>query len=120
MSNTHNADEICPIIEKHYLGKNVKVWFATTVVKVLKTSQSRSGLVLALFEEVEKIPAEYIPYGVCHFKEMIFLYRSLWVQKEGQLLIEVELPDEVKKIGEIEMPLDALEEVEEEQNISIQ
>ena len=120
MSNTHNADEICPIIEKHYLGKNVKVWFATSVVKVLKTSQSRSGLVLALFEEVEKIPAEYIPYGVCHFKEMIFLYRSLWAQKEDQLLIEVELPNEVKKIGEVEMPLDVLKEVEEEQNISIQ
>ena len=28
--------------------------------------------------------------------------------------------DEVKKIGEVEMPLDILEEVVEEQNISIQ
>ena len=51
---------------------------------------------------------------------MIFLYRSLWAQKEDQLLIEVELPNEVKKIGEVEMPLDVLKEVEEEQNISIQ
>ena len=42
MSETHNADEVCPIIEKHKRNETAKVWFSGAVVRALKTYDERA------------------------------------------------------------------------------
>jgi len=54
MSETHNADEVCPIIEKHKRNETAKVWFSGAVVRALKTYDERASLVGALGDELIK------------------------------------------------------------------
>ena len=55
MSDTHNADEVCPTIEDHKCKDNAKVWFSDAVLRVFKTYDERAALVEALRDEVEKV-----------------------------------------------------------------
>ena len=68
MSGTHNADEVCPIIEEHKLRNTAKVWFSAEVVRAFKTYDERVPLVDALGDEINEIPSDYIPYAVDQYQ----------------------------------------------------
>ena len=48
MSKTHDADNVCPIIEEHKRKQTAKVWFSGEVVKAFTTYDERASLVVLL------------------------------------------------------------------------
>ena len=82
MSETHNADNVCPIIEEHKRRNTAKVWFSSAVAKTFKTYDERASLVAALGDEINQIPSDYISYILLNFKQMTFVCSTLWVKKK--------------------------------------
>jgi len=114
MSETHNADDVCPIIEKHKRNKTAKVWFSGTVVRALKTYDERASLVGALGDEINQIPSDYVPYILLDFKQMSFVCATLWSEEDGIYLMEIDMAAEAVQIGELVVPENQDHEFDEE------
>ena len=101
MSKTHNAGNVCPIIEEHRRKQTAKVWFSGAVVRIFKTYDDRSALVNALGNEINEIPSEYVPYLLLDFRQMTFVCATLWSEKEGIYYMEIDMAGEAFQLGEI-------------------
>ena len=101
MSETHNADEVCPIIEKHKRNETAKVWFSGAVVRALKTYDERAALVGALGDEINQIPSDYIPYLLLDYRQMTFVCATLWSEEEEIFLMEIDLAAGAVQVGEV-------------------
>ena len=101
MSGTHNADEVCPIIEEHNCRNTAKVWFSAEVVRVLKAYDERAPLVDALGDEIKEIASDYIPYIVLNFQQMTFVCATLWNAEEEVYLMEIDVATRAIQVGEI-------------------
>ena len=101
MSETHNADEVCPIIEEHKLRKTAKIWFSAEVVRVFKTYDDRASLANALVDEINQIPSDYIPYIMLNFQQMTFVCATLWNVEEEVYLMEIDVATRAIQVGEI-------------------
>ena len=101
MSGTHNADEVCPIIEEHNCRNIAKVWFSAEVVRAFKTYDERAPLVDALGDEIKEIPSDYIPYIVLNFQQMTFVCATLWNAEEEVYLMEIDVATRAIQVGEI-------------------
>jgi hypothetical protein len=101
MSKTHNADNVCPVIEEHRRKQTAKVWFSGAVVRVFKTYDDRVALVNALGDEINEIPSEYVPYLLLDFRQMTFVCATLWSEKEGIYYMEIDMAGEAVQLGEI-------------------
>ena len=114
MSETHNADDVCPIIEKHKRNKSAKVWFSGAVVRAFKTYDERASLVGALGDEINQIPSDYVPYILLDFKQMSFVCATLWSEEDGIYLMEIDMAAEAVQIGELVVPENQDHEFDEE------
>ena len=114
MSETHNADEVCPIIEKHKRNETAKVWFSGAVVRAFKTYDERASLVGALGDEISQIPSDYIPYLVLDFRQMTFVCATLWSEEEDTFFMEVDLAAGAVQVGEVFAPANENNEFDEE------
>ena len=101
MSKTHNAGNVCPVIEEHRRKQTAKVWFSGAVVRVFKTYDDRVALVNALGDEINEIPSEYVPYLLLDFRQMTFVCATLWSEKEGIYYMEIDMAGEAVQLGEI-------------------
>ena len=115
MSETHNADDVCPIIEKHRRNETAKVWFSGPVVRAFKTYDERASLVGALGDEINQIPSDYVPYILLDFKQMSFVCATLWSEEDGIYLMEIDMAAEAVQIGELVVPENQDHEFNEEQ-----
>ena len=104
MSKTHNADEVCPVIEDHRRKKTATVWFSGAVVRVFKTYADRVPLVNALGDEFNRIPSEYVPYILLDFRQMTFVCAVLWSEEEGIYFMEIDMAAEAVQLGEVTLP----------------
>ena len=114
MSETHNADEVCPIIEEHKLRKTAKIWFSAEVVRVFKTYDDRASLANALVDEINQIPSDYIPYIMLNFQQMTFVCATLWSEEEGVYLMEIDMASKAIQVGEISAPQDKNYQLEDD------
>ena len=114
MSETHNADELRPIIEKHKRNETAKVWFSGAVIKALKTYDERASLVGALGDEINQIPSDYIPYLVLDFRQMTFVCATLWSEEEDSFFMEIDLAAGAVQVGEVFVPVNKNNEFDEE------
>ena len=114
MSDTHNADEVCPIIEDHKCKDNAKVWFSDAVLRVFKTYDERAALVQALRDEVNKIPSNYIPYIMLNFRQIAFVCGALWSEEKDLYLMEIDMAAEAVQVGELVVPENQDHEFDEE------
>ena len=119
MSETHNADEVCPIIEKHKRNETAKVWFSGAVVRVLKTYDERASLVGALGDEINQISSDYIPYLLLDFKQMTFVCATLWSEEENSFLMEIDVAAEAVQVGEVFVSANESNEFDEEDFASV-
>ena len=101
MSETHNADDLRPIIEEHKRKQTAKVWFSGAVAKAFKTYDERASLVGALDDEINQIPSDYVPYILLDFKQMTFVCATLWSEEERIYLMEIDMAAEAVQIGEV-------------------
>lgn len=101
MSKTHNAGNVCSVIEEHRRKQTAKVWFSGAVVRVFKTYDDRVALVNALGDEINTIPSEYVPYLLLDFRQMTFVCATLWSEKEGIYYMEIDMAGEAVQLGEI-------------------
>ena len=104
MSETHNADDVCPIIEKHERNETAKVWFSGAVVRALKTYDERASLVGALGDEINQISSDYIPYLLLDFRQMTFVCATLWSEEEDSFFMEIDLAAGAVQVGEVFVP----------------
>ncbi len=104
MSKTHNADDLCPIIEEHKRKKTAKVWFSGAVARAFKTFDERASLVGALVDEINQIPSDYVPYILLDFRQMTFVCATLWSDEEGIYLMEIDMAAEAVHVGEFFVP----------------
>jgi len=114
MSKTHNADEVCPIIEKHKRNETAKVWFSGKVVRALKTFDERASLVGALGDEINQIPSDYIPYLLLDYRQMRFVCATLWSEEENSFLMEIDVAAEAVQVGEVFVSANENNEFDEE------
>ena len=114
MSETHNADEVCPIIEKHKRNETAKVWFSGAVVRALKTYDERASLEGALGDEINQIPSDYIPYLLLDYRQMTFVCATLWSEEEEIFLMEIDLAAGAVQVGEVFVPANGNNEFYEE------
>ena len=114
MSETHNADELRPIIEKHKRNETAKVWFSGAVIKALKTYDERASLVGALGDEINQISSNYIPCLLLDFKQMTFVCATLWSKEEEIFLMEIDLAAGAIQVGEVFAPVNENNEFDEE------
>ena len=115
MSATHNADDVGPIIEEHKHKQTAKVWFSGEVVKAFGSYDERASLVGALGDEINQIPSEYVPYILLYFKQMTFVCSTLWSEKEGIYLMEIDMAAQAVQVGEVFVPENENHEFDEEQ-----
>ena len=115
MSETHNADDVCPIIEEHKRKQTAKVWFSGTVAGVFKTYDERASLVGALGDEINQIPSDYVPYILLYFKQMTFVCATLWSEEEGIYLMEIDMAAQAVQVGEVCVPENENHEFDGEQ-----
>ena len=113
MSDTHNADEVCPIIEDHKCKDNAKVWFSDAVLRVFKTYDERAALVQALRDEVNKIPSNYIPYIMLNFRQIAFVCGALWSEEKDLYLMEIDMAVKAIQVGQISASEDGKNKVDE-------
>ena len=114
MSETHNADNVCPIIEEHKGKQTAKVLFSSAVAKAFKTYDERASLVGALGDEINQIPSDYIPYILLDFKQMTFVCATLWSEEDGIYLMEIDMAAEAVQVGELVFPENQDYEFDEE------
>lgn len=114
MSETHNADDMCPIIEEHKRNETAKVWFSRAVVRALKTYDERACLVGALGDEINQIPSDYIPYLLLDFRQMTFVCATLWSEEEEIFLMEIDLAAGAVQVGEVYVPANENNDFDEE------
>jgi hypothetical protein len=114
MSETHNADDICPIIEEHKRKKTAKVWFSGAVAKAFKTYDERASLVGALGDEINQIPSDYVPYILLDFKQMTFVCATLWSEEDKSYFMEIDLAAEAIQVGEVFVPENQINEFDDE------
>ena len=115
MSETHNADNVCPIIEEHKRKQTAKVWFSGEVVKAFGSYDERASLVAALGDEINQIPSDYVPYILLYFKQITFVCATLWSEEEGIYLMEIDMVAEAVQVGELVVPENQDYEFDEEQ-----
>ena len=101
MSETHNADNVCPIIEEHKRKQTAKVWFSGEVVKAFGSYDERASLVAALGDEINQIPSDYVPYILLSFKQMTFVCSTLWNEEEGIYLMEIDMAAQAVQVSEV-------------------
>ena len=114
MSETHNADNVCPIIEEHKRKQTAKVWFSGEVVKAFGSYDERASLVAALGDEINQIPSDYVPYILLDFKQMTLVCSTLWSEEEGIYLMEIDMAAEAVQVGELVFPENQDYEFDEE------
>ena len=114
MSETHNADNVCPIIEEHKHKQTAKVWFSGEVVKAFGSYDERASLVGALGDQINQIPSDYIPYLLLDFKQMTFVCATLWSEEEEIFLMEIDLAAGAVQVGEVFVPANENNEFDEE------
>ena len=114
MSETHNADNVCPIIEEHKRKQTAKVWFSGEVVKAFGSYDERASLVAALGDEINQIPSDYVPYILLDFKQMTLVCSTLWSEEEGIYLMEIDMAAEAVQVGELVVPENQDYEFDEE------
>ena len=114
MSKTHDADNVCPIIEEHKRKQTAKVWFSGEVVKAFGSYDERASLVAALGDEINQIPSDYVPYILLDFKQMTFVCATLWSEEEGIYLMEIDMAAEAVQVGELVVPENQDYEFDEE------
>ena len=115
MSETHNADNVCPIIEEHKRKQTAKVWFSGEVVKAFGSYDERASLVAALGDEINQIPSDYVPYILLDFKQMSFVCSTLWSEEEGIYLMEIDMATQAVQVGEVFVHENENHEFDEEQ-----
>ena len=101
MSETHNADDVCPIIEEHKRKQTAKVWFSGEVVKAFGSYDERASLVAALGDEINQIPSDYVPYILLDFKQMTLVCSTLWSEEEGIYLMEIDMAAQAAQVGDV-------------------
>ena len=115
MSETHNADNVCPIIEEHKRKQTAKVWFSGEVVKAFGSYDERASLVAALGDEINQIPSDYVPYILLNFKQMTFVCSTLWSEEEGIYLMEIDMAAQAVQVGDVFVHENETHEFDEEQ-----
>ena len=99
MSKAHDNQFACPIIEKHRRRELAEVAFAADVVSAFKTYEERSKLVDAVGDEINKVPSDYIPFGVFVFKGFTFIYASIWSESHDMFFMEIKLASKMLQVG---------------------
>ena len=115
MSKTHDADNVCPIIEEHKRKQTAKVWFSGEVVKAFGSYDERASLVAALGDEINQIPSDYVPYILLDFKQMTLVCSTLWSEEEGIYLMEIDMATQAVQVGEVFVHENETHEFDEEQ-----
>ena len=99
MSKAHYDEETGLFIEDHPKQKMVKAHFTPPAVKEFATFGERTKIVDALFEEVSKIPSDWIPYGTLCHDEWMFVYSSAWDEEEQRYVLLIDLASTGQIVG---------------------
>ena len=86
MTENHENEGVCPIIEEHRRKETASVLFWPAVLELFPSFEERGGLVDALEDEINSIPSDVIPYGTLSYKQLFFVYQSRWDTDEGMYL----------------------------------
>ena len=99
MSNPHANKDQCPLIEIHERREKASVLFTPPVTDLFKSYDQRSELVNAIGDEINRVPANFIPYGCIVFKGLMFVYQSFWNEEEGMFFMDIDLASKLRVVG---------------------
>ena len=78
MTENHENEGVCPIIEEHRRKETASVLFWPAVVELFPSFEERGGLFDALGDEIDSVPYDGIPYGTLSYRQLLFLRASKW------------------------------------------
>ena len=84
MTENHENEGVCPIIEEHRRKETASVLFWPAVVELFPSFEERGGLFVALGDEIDSIPSDVIPYGTLSYRQLLFVYQSRWDTKASK------------------------------------
>ena len=99
MSKAHYDEETGLFIEDHPKQKMVKAYFTRPAVEEFATFSERTKIVDVLFNEVSKIPSDWIPYGTLFHGEWMFVYSSAWDEEEQRYVLLIDLASTGQIVG---------------------
>ena len=113
MTENHENEGVCPIIEEHRRKETASVLFWPAVVELFPSFEERGGLVDALEDEINSIPSDVIPYGTLSYQQLLFVSQSRWDEEEEMYFMNIDLAAGCVEVGHV---LDNLNEssIEEE------
>ena len=84
MCNPHaDKDQWSPFNRGSMKDVRKHLYFSTPpVTDLFKSYDQRSELVNAIGDEINRVPANFIPYGCIVFKSLMFVYQSFWNEEE--------------------------------------
>ena len=101
MSENHDNEGVCPIIEEHRSKETASVLFWPAVVELFPSFEERAELVKALGDEVSSIPSDVIPYGTLSYRQLFFVYQSRWDTDEGMYFMNINLAASCVEVGHV-------------------
>ena len=99
MSNPHANEDQRPLIEIHERREKASVLFTKSVTDLFKSYDQRSELVNAIGDEINRVPANFIPYGCIVFKSLMFVYQSFWNEEEDMFFMDIDLASKLRVVG---------------------
>ena len=91
------------VCEMHSRHQDALVWFSPSVVSIYEDYDSRHELTIAVHDEINTIPSDYIPYGTVTFKDMLFVYNTIWFEEESYWCTTIDLAAELEECDLDEM-----------------
>lgn len=99
MSKAHYDEVTGLFIEEHRRKKLAKVSFTGSVMDKYSTYEERAELVNALGDEINEIPADWIPYGTFFHDGRMFVYSSGWDEENRMFYMLIDLAKTASIVG---------------------
>ena len=101
MSENHENEGVCPIIEEHRRKETASVLFWPAVVELFPSFEERGRLFDALGDEINSIPSDVIPYGTLTYRQLLFVYQSRWDADEEMYFMNIDLAAGCVEVGHV-------------------
>lgn len=101
MSENHENEGVCPIIEEHRRNEAASVLFWPAVLELFPSFEERGGLIDALGDEINSIPSDVIPYGTLTYRQLLFVYQSRWDADEEMYFMNIDLAVGCVEVGHV-------------------
>ena len=99
MSKAHYDEVTGLFIEEHQRNKLARVSFTVSVMDKYSTFEERAKLVNALGDEINEIPADWIPYGTFFRDGRMFVYASGWDEEDQMFYMLIDLAQAARLVG---------------------